>query len=57
MSSETLAQELEKALKVREAGLTPEQKRRREANTARAQAIQSMPHHKMKYGCPKDKKT
>ncbi len=55
MSSETLAQELEKALKIREAGLTDEQKRRREANTARNKAIQAMPHSKMKWGCPKDK--
>ncbi len=54
-ANETLAQELEKALKIREAGLTDEQRRRREANTARNKAIQEGPHHRMKYGCPKDK--
>ncbi len=51
MTNETLAQELEKALKIREAGLTDEQKRRREANTARNKRIQEMPHRKMKWGC------
>ncbi len=50
MATETPAQAMEKALKIREAGLSPEQKRRREANTARAKAIQAMPHHKMKWG-------
>ncbi len=55
MATESLKDELEKALKAREHALTPEQKRRREANTARAEAIQKGPHHRMKYGCPKDK--
>ncbi len=53
--TETLAEELEKALKIREKALTPEQQARREANTARNAAIQAGPHHRMKYGCPKDK--
>ncbi len=55
MATESLKDELEKALKAREKALTPEQKRRREANTARNKTIQEAPLKAMKYGCPKDK--
>ncbi len=48
--AESTAEQLEKALKVREAGLTPEQRKRREEVDARNRAIQAAPLKAMKYG-------
>ncbi len=55
MATETLPEQMAKALKVREAGLTPEQRKRRDEVDARNKAIQEAPIKAMKFGCPKDK--
>ncbi len=53
--AESPVEAMQKALKDRERGLTPEQRQRREEVDARNAAIQAAPLHRMKFGCPKDK--
>ncbi len=55
MATESLAEELAKALKAREGRLTPEQAKRRREVDERNQAIQETKLGRMKFGCPKDK--
>ncbi len=55
MTTETLPEQMAKALKTREAGLTPKQRKLREETDARNRAIQAAPLKAMKFGCPKDK--
>ncbi len=53
--TESLSEELAKALKARESRLTPEQRRLRDETDARNAAIQAAGLKAMRYGCPKDK--